>query len=455
MNSREKLLLVVVLGVGGLFLLRMVSRGYQGKLAALDNEIGAKQKVLDKAEKAKSDAVIAQAAWRRTGGQTLSMDENEAKNLLRREMFALATQAGLQEATVDLGQVKRWLRGDVRRLPGTVKARGTLPQIVGFLFQLHRQPYEVRVTQLTIDKEVRTVRQGQARVIAEDTDVLDLTVRLETLLLPVTKLVPRVTPVKLEGKERGAEKERTALASAAQYQAVIRPEVFKFYVPPVPPGKAMPQNPQPNATVWIPSGSEETTTTVSLQFRPGTDAARHEVFFGEGSPGNIQPLQGEGTSFVQTVELSKTYWWRVDAFSKDDLKTTGDMWRFVVQRQQAGGIVEVPPPVVQAPQPAADQNMVLSRVYSSPRGQIAVLQDPANPQGEDKRVEVGEGFYGGTLVFVHQKGAVSERDGLRQFHVIGEPLRNAKPLTQVDHPQIWSEIAKLERLALGRNGGAE
>ena len=71
----------------------------------------------------------------------------------------------------------------------------------------------------------------------------------------------------------------------------------------------------------------------------------------------------------------------------------------------------------------------------------------------DKRVVVGESFFGGTLVYVHPKGAVSELNGVLRFHAIGDPLQVAQPLTEEVQPEVFHEVRKLEAQAAGISQG--
>jgi len=115
-----------------------------------------------------------------------------------------------------------------------------------------------------------------------------------------------------------------------------------------------------------------------------------------------------------------------------------------------------PTPVPLAP----DRDMLLARILSSPRGQQVVLvkgspgggrgknRNVANV-GEDQRVRIGETLYGGTLIFVHPRGAVSEKKGNWSFHPIGLTLKECKPLTEKDFPAVFYELSKLKRRVKG------
>ena len=77
-----------------------------------------------------------------------------------------------------------------------------------------------------------------------------------------------------------------------------------------------------------------------------------------------------------------------------------------------------------------------------------MLEDPRNKNAPDKRVEVGDSLYGGLLIFVHSTGAVSEKEGNRLFHPIGQPLKQGQALTATEQPVVYYALAKLqERLA--------
>jgi len=103
--------------------------------------------------------------------------------------------------------------------------------------------------------------------------------------------------------------------------------------------------------------------------------------------------------------------------------------------------------------------MVLVRVISSARCQQAVLmsqaQDPAPPAPPlpDTRIEVGDKMFGGTLVLVHPKGAVTELNGALRFHHIGAQLQQFQPLTEQEQPEVYHEFKKLEARSAGISAG--
>jgi len=102
--------------------------------------------------------------------------------------------------------------------------------------------------------------------------------------------------------------------------------------------------------------------------------------------------------------------------------------------------------VTKDPPKPPDSRLVLTRVLSSPRVQQVVLEDPVNKVVPDKRVEVGEALYNGTLIFVHLTGAVSESatDGKRLFHPVGVTLEQAQELSAARNPDVFEALRDLE-----------
>jgi hypothetical protein len=78
-----------------------------------------------------------------------------------------------------------------------------------------------------------------------------------------------------------------------------------------------------------------------------------------------------------------------------------------------------------------------------------VLENPANKAEEDKRVEIGDTLHGGTLIFVHPKGAVSTKEEKLYYHPLTKALRECVPLTEDSQPELLYEYMKLEQHAAG------
>jgi hypothetical protein len=117
-----------------------------------------------------------------------------------------------------------------------------------------------------------------------------------------------------------------------------------------------------------------------------------------------------------------------------------------------------PPPI-----PPADADFVVGRLLSSPLTQQVVLEDRRNPAAPaEKRVEIGQPLYDGTLVYIHPKGAVSEKTQengsiLLRIHPIGEPVRNLQTIVENDarFPDVYYKVMKLKSKVAGITEGLD
>jgi len=358
MNKREKIL-AIVLGIGVALLMgRAAVRKYRATLTEYDNVIAKLEKDLRKIDQETKMAVEAARQWREEiGPQTLAMDEKEAATRLREELYALAERAGLKEVSVELGTAaKPWQKNGLKVLTCKVSGEGPLRVILGFLFDLHRQPYDVRCKRLYLAQAERRVHTERRRTGGQG--VLKMTADLDTLILPTNSLVPVFETADLSRQPRKVVP-RPKGASLREYQALVDLKLFEPYQPPAP--------------------------------KPPPVTARRP----KNPPSTAAP----------------------------------------------------PPP------PPPDARMVLGRTLSSPRGQLAVLEDPGGRGGEDVYKYVGDAMYGGTLVFVHPRGAVTEKDGRWLFHPVGEPLDHGRVLNEQEDPIVYHELLKLRERAGGISKG--
>jgi hypothetical protein len=282
----------------------------------------------------------------------------------------------------------------------------------------------------------------------EYTGQFNLSIRFETLILPSEPLVPKVKTANLD-KEKRKPVERTMLASADAYLNEIPPELFKPATPPIPaPGKPMHPSPGPNATVQV----DPKNINVRLGWRAGSHAAEHEVYFGEGKlPAKPVSTQKNVGYQPPKLEVGKTYVWRVDQINESG-KTTGDVWKFTLaERKKHEPVEQTPTDTVKPPPPPPA--LRITSILMSPLTQQVVLVDPKKPNDPSKRIEVGEELYGeAVLIFVHPKGCVVEQRDKRYFHPKGRMLTERAPLTQEAHPEIYYELAKLEKQLARING---
>lgn len=415
--------MAVFLGRTGVILYRSSLQGYDTKIKSLKTDLKAIK--LEQAQ-----AVINADRWRREmGPSTLSMDPNEAMTRLREELYELTQEARLQDVQISLNQVRSYQKNGIRRLPATVTATAKLEEVVTFLFHLYRQPYQVRCTNLTLGQAIRLTGKDDKRKEEAAQGLLKMTVQLETLILPPSQLVPSVEKAVLD-KGKRKEVARTRLAKLDDYRPLLakkmfqpyRPEQFTIGVAVQPPNGGV-----VGLVPAMPKYTEGSSVTLNVTPHPGFKFERWEGdLTGSAIPGQIK---ADANKTIRAI------------FSGSPLTSQP------VQVAQ-------PTPVV-PPAPPKDAQMVLGRVLSSPRGQLVVLENPrAQPNapkvGEDQYKEVGEEVYGGTLVYVHPKGAVTESaDGRRLFHELGKALKDCQDLTEDTQPLIYHEVMKLAEQASG------
>jgi hypothetical protein len=96
-------------------------------------------------------------------------------------------------------------------------------------------------------------------------------------------------------------------------------------------------NPEKASSPVPANGEVITQTEVTLQWAAGSTAAQHKVYFGEdmGAVGaDASPVAtGDQTTYGPlSLELGKTYYWRVDEIEADGTTAyTGDTWSFTIQ----------------------------------------------------------------------------------------------------------------------------
>jgi hypothetical protein len=77
-----------------------------------------------------------------------------------------------------------------------------------------------------------------------------------------------------------------------------------------------------------------------LSWTPGVTAASHDVYFGAGSPPPFIGNQPQASFDPGPLELSATYYWRVDEIEADGMtKYSGDIWSFKTARPGTGTIL--------------------------------------------------------------------------------------------------------------------
>ncbi len=79
----------------------------------------------------------------------------------------------------------------------------------------------------------------------------------------------------------------------------------------------------PNPT----DGASDAGLPVTLTWSAGTAATSHDVYFGTSNPPTFQTNQASATFDPGSLQLNKTYYWRIDEVN-DEGTTTGNVWSF-------------------------------------------------------------------------------------------------------------------------------
>jgi hypothetical protein len=431
MNPREKKLVAIVGVLLALMLSWTVKSWYVGKLASLqtgyDNAVRDREKAHFEQRRLKQG----KEAWAEAGRQTIADTDNEAQTLFRPDVDQLVQEVGLTNSKVELKGMSKIGANGLRYLNCNLIADGSLDKILKLLFKLRQRPYVVRF------QMVRLSRPNDSKLPKE---ILRLTADIDTLLLPDAKScdLPKVASVNL-ASQPARTVVRQKYPKLEDYGDIVTKKIFERWEPPIPPpDKVAGHNPGRDGRHVF---------NKELTWASATRAQSYEVYFGESKP-PLKVNSGPATSYrpPQPLTVGKTYYWKVNSVSPQGT-TEGEVLSFTAVEAPKEVIVEGPPPEP----PPLYENLLLTRIVSSPRGQQAVLEDPANKTAEDKRIEVGEPFYKGTLVLIHPKGAVSEdkKDGQLRFHPLTKALRESVPLTEQTQPLVWDAALKLEKRSTG------
>lgn len=465
MVNRERTLMIIV----GALALVMVgywgSRQYVAAKKALDDKHAQKRNELAKVGLEKQMAQRNLARWQDYGGQTLSMDLSQAQTLLRDDLNKLAGQCGLTNASANINTVVTSLgrpaagqTETVRILSASFHADGKTDTIARFMYRLHARPYILRAKTLSLSRPNKA-EPGE----------LTLHAQLEVPVLPPIKLMRSFTTANLADAE---DRPRPPLASTFEDtgKTILKRKPFQ-------PSqeirlRAGNPNPAPGQPLPVP---EATVADLRWAPDPSKDAAYvigYKVYFAENTPNALELLtelsKSQTTARRDGLKVGPTYYWRVDTeyenWEGEVVSTKGEVWSFTVKPKpvvvvDSGSNHSPPPPP--PPPPPPDAQFTLASVLSSPLGgQYVVLQDrrqPNNPNPPEQKVELGQTLYGGTLIYLDPRGAVSEiyletdgagsqKERAWRFHPLGKQLQEgAIPLQDRNnlYGDVYDELLKL------------
>ncbi|MFV2066623.1 MAG: hypothetical protein ACC645_06545 [Pirellulales bacterium] len=204
MKKREKNLAVVfgaiVLGLLGNQLFKTAFRGplesRKAAVARKERQIKSLEKSLAKAREAAKELAVWQS-------QSLPSDTSQAGHLYQEWLTKLVNRIGLTVKTTTASDpVNR--KGFYHMLVFSVRGRGTLEQLVEFLFEFYSADYLHKIQSLDITPNPQN-------------DQLDVTVSIEALVLPGADRKDRLTRHKSD---------RLASRSLADYRPIVQRNIF-------------------------------------------------------------------------------------------------------------------------------------------------------------------------------------------------------------------------------------
>jgi hypothetical protein len=162
--------------------------------------------------------------WADLAARTLATSDEAAVTRLDAVIKTLLEKHKLQRVSVTPQGAGPLGRTKLRQVRFSVNAQGKLADVVDLLYGFYRLPYLVRIRDLTLNPVGKS--KGEQ---------LKVTARIETLVLPSTKIVPNLqvaSPVAAEGDGPGR---LTRGATLASFAGIAKRNPFAPWEPPPPP----------------------------------------------------------------------------------------------------------------------------------------------------------------------------------------------------------------------------
>lgn len=234
MKRREKVLLTVLLGLvlGWVGYSRLESPA-GGPLGKLDRQIAGLQVTRDRLKTSVARQPALLAAWDEAGRRTLADDETEASRVLDAQLKQLIRDSGLTQLNIGSASF-RGKRGRVRTLTVPVTVEGTQKDLVEFLKRFYKLPFMAQLQSMTLAPSGK-----------KNSKDLRMTAKIETIVLPETKLGGKVLPWDADAPADAAAPGLTTRLAVAEelYNKILEKNIFEPYEPPPKP----PPLPQPAA----------------------------------------------------------------------------------------------------------------------------------------------------------------------------------------------------------------
>ena len=225
MSKREKTLAVVVGAVAVMMIgWKLVDKLVIEPAEQLDTRIQAANRKLENLDQVLAQKVHYVSQWQDLASRTMAVSDEAAVTRLDAEIKALLEKHKLQRVSVTPQGAGPLGRTKLRQVRFSVNAQGKLTDVVGLLYGFYRLPYLMRIRDLTLSP-VGKSKGTQLKVTA----------RIETLVLPSTKIVPNPQVAPADATEGDGPGRLVRGATLASFAGIARRNPFAPWEPPPPP----------------------------------------------------------------------------------------------------------------------------------------------------------------------------------------------------------------------------
>lgn len=391
MTKRERNLAILVGGtLGGLALWSAVSRMAVAPFKTVREQITAAQRQQNELTVKLGQTAKVREQYAALTDRTISADAATAGFKFREEIHGLLEAHGLREPfTNELPA--HGLPDGVTEVAVSVRANGTLSEIVGFLVDFYQRPYLAR-----IDKIRLTVDEHGASANAKTGTA--------------SKPPPRTTPA------AGNKSKKSPAGGEPSSPSPVRAS------------RAAEDDAGPRLKLTLTAVTLVAPPIKGIPYNPGTAVA---VAGGQGRLG----LPVEDYALIYDTNLFKE--WKppkqvVKVDPPDDPPN----------KNREEGVTPPPPPL---PPPAAKKTLVST---SARAGELRALVRNDDKDTEPlQKVQLNDALEDGKVVLIHPRGIVvhvttarGSDSGKSFFYKLGKPFSDRVELTSAEFPELWAEL---------------
>lgn len=222
MNKREKILVIVIACVGGLFVLGKGVPAALEPIHELRDERTGKRGQLDQLVAETSMLERLTREYKSIARKSPSQDPQETQLKMQEELTRIIAKCNLSDHRITSISINTDRKTGLTTVPATVSGEGDIASVVKFMALCYELPYSMRITGLTLSP--KSARRGKDRQ-------LKLSAKIEALVLQPNELAAEGKLGKPDGTPR------YALANAKAYALIKQRNPFSPYKPPPKPTK--------------------------------------------------------------------------------------------------------------------------------------------------------------------------------------------------------------------------